>query len=120
MKAEIKRLHSPDIDNLSIYSPENSNNFGFLLQVLVGIKGIESEESFDMIVCTPKWLEANFNKSDVLFGEHYLIVFQFSFERIRNKINDYIDGLTEEDWGQLASKIDRIGKWEFRDYQELS
>ena len=117
MKAEIKRLHSPDVFDLSSFSPDDPQNFGFLLQVIVGIKGIESEESFDMIVCTPKWLESKFGISDVLFGEHYLIVFQYSYENIRSKIASYIEGLKEENWDQLATKIDRIGKWEFRDYR---
>jgi len=116
MKAEIKRYHSPDVSDLTKFKPENKKNFGFLLQVIVGIKGIESEESFDLFVCTPQWFENNYSSSDVIIGEHFLIVFEYSFDRITNKISEYINDLEEDNWDLLALKIDRIGKWEFRDY----
>lgn len=118
MKAEIKRLHSPDIYDLSSYKPNRENDFGFLLQVIVGIKGIDSEESFDMIVCTPLWLTKQYSKDDIVFGVDHLIVFEYNYIRIKNKLVEYINSLEEENWEALASKIDRIGKWEFRDYQE--
>lgn len=118
MKAEVKRFHSPDILDLENFQPDNENSFSFLLQVIVGIKDIESEESFDMIVCTPQWIENNHSESEIIFGEHYLIVFKYDFNEIRKKVSNYIDQLTEENWDLLANKIDRIGKWEFRDYQE--
>jgi len=120
MQAEIKKLHSPDVYDLSSYRPDRENDFGFLLQVIVGIKGVDSEESFDMIVCTPSWLAEQFSKDDVVFGEHYLIVFEYNYSRIKKKLEKYVNSLEEENWEVLASKIDRIGRWEFRDYQEKS
>ena len=118
MKAEVKRFHSPDIHDLGNYQPENDSNFSFLLQVIIGIKGVESEESFDMIVCTPKWISCNFSESEIIFGEHYLIVHKYDFNAIKKKIYNYINELEEGDWESLARKIDRVGKWEFRDYQD--
>jgi hypothetical protein len=53
MNVEIKKLHSPDVWNLESFQPEE-DCFGFLLQLIVGLKGVESEESFDTPVCTPK------------------------------------------------------------------
>ena len=118
MKAEVKRFHSPDISDVESFKPVNKKEFGFLLQVIIGIKGVDSEESFDMIVCTPRWLEKKMISSNIIFGEHYLLVIDYNFNRIKSKILDYIDNLDEDNWELLASKIDRIGKWEFRDYQE--
>jgi hypothetical protein len=118
MKAEIKRYHSPDISDLDNFKPENENEFGFLLQVIVGIKSIDSEESFDLIVCTPRWLEKKLLPTGLIFGEHYLIIVKYDFDKIKNKIVEYINKLDEDNWELLATKIDRIGKWEFRDYQK--
>jgi hypothetical protein len=47
MKAELKRIHNPDIDNLSEYYPNDPENFSFLLQAIVGPLGEDGEESFD-------------------------------------------------------------------------
>lgn len=116
MKAEIKRFHSPDIFDLSNFHPRVEDNFGFLLQVMIGVKGSDGEESFDLIVCTPKWLEDSFSQVDVVFGEHYLIVFKYDIGKIKETLSSYVGQLEEENWAALANKIDRIGKWEFRDY----
>ena len=119
IQAEIKRLHSPDVYDLANYKPDSESDFGFLLQIIVGIKGVDSEESFDVIVCTPQWLTKHYSKNDIIFGEHHLMVFEYNYDKIKKKIAEYINGLKEDSWEALASKIGRIGKWEFRDYQDF-
>lgn len=57
MNAKLKRLHSPDIYNLENYQPECAGSFCFLLQAMIGPEGEEGEESFDIEVCTPAWIE---------------------------------------------------------------
>ena len=118
MKAELKRIHSPDIENLSEYSPEHSDKFSFLLQAIVGPLSEEGEESFDIEVCTPKWLSENYSKDDIIIGRHLLIVFDFNYERIFSKIKSYIENCSGDTWGKVAEQIGRLGKWEFEDYME--
>jgi Immunity protein 8 len=118
MKAELKYFNSPDINDLENFKPQDPKNFGFLLQIFVGLKGGDGEESFDIIVCTPSWLDSTYSSSDQIFGEHYIIVFEYNFQKLLTKISDFINRLDEESWELLASKIDRIGGWEFRDYIE--
>ena len=118
MKAEIKRIHSPDIDSLSTYSPGDPESFSFLLQAFVGPKDTEGEESFCIQVCTPKWLNENYNQEDVIIGRHLLIVLNYNYDRILNRIKEYVRSCSGKTWKEVAEKIGRIGRWEFEDYSE--
>ncbi|MGF6489633.1 Imm8 family immunity protein [Pseudomonas frederiksbergensis] len=68
MEAKLKRLHSPDIYNLESYQPDVQDEFGFLLQAMIGPAGEDGEESFDMEVCTPKWIEKRQRVDEVVIG----------------------------------------------------
>jgi hypothetical protein len=118
MKAELKWVHSPDIDDLENYQPENPENFAFLLQAMIGPEGKKGEESFDIEVCTPKWLEETYELEDVVLGRHHLIVREYNYERIINSIKDFLQLCSGADWNEVAEKVARLGKWEFEDYIE--
>ncbi len=117
MQAEIKRIHSPDIDDLSSYYPDEPDCFAFLLQVMIGPKDEDWEESFDIEVCTPKWFESKYAENEAIFGRHILIVFEYDLERIKQKISKYCASCSGENWQELANKLGRIGYWEFEDYK---
>lgn len=117
MEAELKRLHSPDIFDLEKYRPEDSESFCFLLQAFVGPKGEEGEESFDIEVCTPKWLATHFDSDEVTIGQHYLIVREFNYKKISSAIEKFLNHCSGEDWKEVAGKVSRLGRWEFEDYQ---
>jgi hypothetical protein len=118
MRPIIKEIHSPDVSDLAKYIPIDKTNFGFLLQVMVGPEGSEGEESFDIVVCTPKWLSQNYTGEDIIIGRHRLIMFEYNYDRLINRIRTYIDSCEADSWSKVAEKIGRLGKWEFEDYQE--
>lgn len=118
MKAELKRLHSPDIYDLENYQPENAENFAFLLQAMVGPEGEEGEESFDIEVCTPKWLEETYDIDDVIIGRHHLVVREYSFQRIVHSIKEFLRDCSGENWNEVAEKVSRLGRWEFENYED--
>jgi hypothetical protein len=118
MKAEIKYFHSPDIDNLESYKPEEKDNFCFLLQIMAGPEQVDGEESFDVIVCTPKWLMNNHNENEIIIGRHHLIVFKYDWMNIKSTIDNYIQNSIGNDWKECAIQLSRLGRWEFEDYKE--
>lgn len=91
-----------------------------MLRLIVGPKGEDGEESFDVEICTPKWLLSKHNKEDVINGRHKLIVLEYNSDRIQNYINKYVQTCYGNTWKDVAAKLSRLGYWEFEDYQEYN
>ena len=118
MIATVRRLHSPDINNLATWSPPDPSGFGFLLQIMVGPVGQEGEESFDVQVCTPAWLEQRYGLDSIVVGRHHLIVFKYEYKAIEAFIKEYVARCSGNTWHDVAMKVGRLGRWEFEDYNE--
>jgi hypothetical protein len=116
MKAKLKRIHSPDID-IDSFWPDDPACFSFLLQAMIGPEDQEGEESFSIQVCTPDWLKSRHSETDILFGRHMILVFDYDLDRIKSHIARYCEHCIGEDWQSVADKLSRIGQWEFEDYQ---
>ena len=115
MRAQLKSLHSPDID-LSNYWPEDPGCFGFLLQAFVGPEGEDGDESFSFNVCTPRWLEIE-NKDRIIFGANHLIVTNYNLPAIESHLRRYFERCVGDTWSEVSAKVARVGHWEFEDYR---
>jgi hypothetical protein len=71
MRAVVRRFHSPDAD-LDRYVPDDREDVGLLVQMLVGPAEKPGEESFDVVVCTPRWLDRWVREDGPLIGRHHL------------------------------------------------
>lgn len=118
MIVTIKGISSPDVFDLETFIPEESDNFCFLLELSVGPKEEKGCEVFGITVCTPMWLITNHTNENALFGRHYLIVFEYNYQLIYDKLLKYISSIVADTWEEAALIIGRIGFWEFEDYQK--
>lgn len=118
MNAKLKRVHSPDIYNLENYHPECSDDFSFLLQAMIGPADEDGEESFDIEVCTPKWIQQNLGLDKVLVGMHYLIVREYNYQKIIHTIEKFLLGCSGANWNEVSKKVSRLGLWEFESYED--
>lgn len=115
MRATIRYFHSPDID-IDNYQPGDPTNVGFLLQLFVGPSDGQGEESFDVVVCTPKWLQEQVMREGAIFGRHHLVVDRYDVDFIKQTLIDAVNSQKGADWPTLALKLATIGRWEFEDY----
>ncbi len=116
MKPEIKYVHSPDIDDLENYHPPVADEFSFLLQIIAGPEKEAGEESFDLIVCSPKSLSKSLGNGKILSGRHHLIMNTYNYERLMSFIREECERCSGNDWNEVATKLARFGQWEFEDY----
>ncbi len=117
IKPILKRLHSPDALDLESFSPADPSSFSFLLQAMFGPEGSEGEESFDILICTPRWLASEVERKGLVDGRHHLVVSKFDLAQIRSFLLAYAKSCASQTWPEAATKLSRLGKWEFEDYR---
>lgn len=116
VRAELKRLHSPDVFDIDEASIDHEKPFSVLVQAMFGPRGSEGEESFDVVVCNPEWVEQIVRVEGLLSGRHHLIMSRFDATRIREFLTAAANESSGSTWREVAEKLSRIGKWEFEDY----
>ena len=115
MRAELKRIHSPDVYDLVSYQPEGP--FGILIQMMVGPEDTPNEEAFDTIVCSSDWVAAHTAILD-LIGDHKILMNKYNYQKLFLQIQEFCQLQEGNTWQEVALKISKIGKWEFADYKE--
>ncbi len=106
-KSIIKGYSSPDID-FGTHSPFVKEDFGFLLQIFVGVEDEPGEECFDVFICTPKWIEQNYAKQTILIGLHTIIVQEYNYERIIKAIEELFC-IKGETWDNISCDLSYYG-----------
>jgi len=116
MKAAIRRLHSPDVFDLATWRPPEQD-FGILVQMLVGPADRPGEESFDVTVCTAGWLAGLARADRVVDARHHLVVDQYDFDELEKYLQDRVSACDGSSWDAVAEELSRLGRWEFEDYR---
>ena len=116
MRARIVRFDSLDVD-LRTYVPADPFNDAIWLRMYVGPQDHPGEESFDVLICTPAWLQGIALENGPQIGRHHLIVAEIDLPIVQNFLSRAVEQLDEASWEGLAEKIGRIGSWEFEDYR---
>ena len=121
MNAELKELYSLDVEcALEEFVPEQADYFELTLRAMFGPSGKEASESFQIQVCTPKWLQARCDGGDIVDGRHTLIVGEFNFARIHDYLSSLGRRCSGSNWSEVAQKLSRYGLWEFEDYRPVA
>jgi hypothetical protein len=118
MKAVLRRMHSPDVRDLERFMPD-SDVFVLLVQFLFGSDENDGEESFDAIVCSPKWIEKKVDELGIMDARHHIIMKQFDIKVLREFVTEFSNGCSGEKWEDVAEKLARLGHWEFEDYRSF-
>jgi hypothetical protein len=116
VRAKLKGLYSPDINELETWSPDGTS-FGFPLEALIGPSESEGAESFSMTVCTPDWF-ANEGMSGqaIMSGNHTLFVTEHDYRALWQFIERAAQRSEGNNWHEIALKLSWLGRWEFADY----
>jgi hypothetical protein len=112
MRARLKTLRSDEIPDLARWVPPEPDDFAVPLVLEVGALGLRGRERFDLLVVTPRWLETRHGRRGAVVGRGKLLVFEWSYERVRAFLAKEVEACTGRTWPELARKVSRIADWE--------
>lgn len=112
MRAQLKRVHSPDVQDIELYVPPEPGMFGLLVQLMIGPEGHDGEESFEVVLCTPRWLAERVKEARVLSLRHHLLVDSWDWDSILHYVERFLDSVEAQSWPQVAAIIGRLGRWD--------
>jgi len=115
VKAVLKNVSSPDVD-LQTFVPSDSTHFGFLLEAFYGLTEGEGEDRFQFLVGTDSWLR-EMKGTTAYFGVGTILVQSYDFTEIKALLEWLAAECDGADWLTIATKLDRYGHSEFRDYK---
>lgn len=114
MRAVIRSI-SNDVLDVETYCPESVDNFSLSLRIRIGLDCSQGADDFELLICTPKWLEETV--WEACFGRGLLIVREYNFSIINEFINDYVSSCEGDSWEAIVMRLVRVFSWEFDDYQ---
>jgi Immunity protein 8 len=117
MRPIVRRTSTIDAGDPAQYHPMDPSGFAIVFPPLVGPSPGEGEESFDITVCTPSWLNVACERDGFVVERHHLIVQSYDFDFIRSTLVKLVEAYGGPTWRETAAKVSRIAYWEFEDYR---
>lgn len=117
MYAELRGLSfEPDPSSL----PADPSSFVACIRMLIGPLDGAGEESFDITVCTAEWLaRAVAAHGGILDVRHHVVVDAATFSQpvLEAWLAKRVSSVSGATWTVVASRLARLGHWEFEDYE---
>ena len=109
------------LGDVSQFAPGDRSYFAVRLQVFVSDMKDGAPDSFDVTVCSPKWLVDNLGHFEsqspgggrVVIGHGLWLQERWDAEEIARTIQTLVASVTGEDWRDLANWLGRSIPWEF-------
>src|SRR4051812_25692501 len=102
IKPVLKRLHSPDVDDLGAVVFGESGRHRILLQAMFGPSEDKGEESFDIVVCDSCWLADQAARDGIVWPRHHLVVDVFDIKAIHSFLSNFAEQCAGETWQEVA------------------
>lgn len=112
MRARLKAVHSDEIPDLARWAPADPGEFAVPLVLEVGPLGLRGKERFELLVVTPRWLEARHGRRGAIPGRGKLIVFEWDLPRVKAFLAREVERCSGRTWPEVARKVGRLAEWE--------
>jgi hypothetical protein len=112
MRARLKSLSSDEVPDLARFTPADPSEFAVPLVLEVGPLGLRGKERFELLVVTPRWLEARHGRRGAVPGRGLLLVFEWDLPRLKSFLAREVERCSGRTWPEVARKVGRLAEWE--------
>jgi hypothetical protein len=116
MRAELKDLSSLGVEPLESFAPEDPTQFSLWVTLSIGVEGLDAADDFQALICSSRTLSEMVAQRGVLVGQPLIVVQEWDFPLIKQRIEDYCAACQGEEWEDILPMLTRLGLWEFEDY----
>ena len=103
--------------SMELHVPTEEGMRSGWVRLYVGPSGGPGEESFDIFVCTPDWLEQEVAERGHRWGRSMLVVAQFDLVEVEKIVKARVATIDGADWSEVARRLALLADWEFQDYR---
>jgi hypothetical protein len=108
VRPTIRHISTIDGDDPAVWRPADAGNFSVALRLIIGPADSEGEESFDLVVCSPSWLDKECERDGFVLGRHHLIVRSYDFSLLQGALVKLIERCSGDTWQEVAGKLSRV------------
>lgn len=118
MNIELKELRTLELeDSFKNYWPTDPVNFGCWIRTMIGPNDQDGAEAFDILVCTPVWLQNELVSNKALSDKGMIIVEEYDYDEILSYVEKKVITCNDSYWSKTAIKLSHFSLWEYEDYQ---
>jgi hypothetical protein len=118
VQSQVRGIWTMEGEAVERVTPDDLTDVSEWVRVMAGASDGPGEESFDVHVCTPTWLQREVARTGFILGRHLLIVNVWDAATIVNTLTGLFSSISGERWSDIAQELSRIGFWEFEDYRQ--
>ncbi len=118
MSLTVRSLHSPDVENLAKWVPDDPQDVLLLVEVEIGQGPAEGADLFQVVVATPRGLDRyrRTRPNPIVFDHGLLVMSAYSCERFRDWLTRTIARCDAGEWAGSVQLLRRFFLWEYDDY----
>lgn len=99
--------------------PDNDDDFWVSICASVGPAEDLGADFFYFYVTSPKHLLRTLEQNEILEGRGLLIINKFDLKAVEVKINELLKECIRPTWREVASALNRYGRWEYDEKYEF-
>jgi hypothetical protein len=119
MALTVRSLHSPEVDDLARWVPDDPQDVLFLVQLEIGQEANGSADLFQIVVATPRGLERyrRARTNPIIFDRGLLVMSVYSRDRFRDWLTRTLARCDAGCWAESVQLLRRFFLWEYDDYR---
>jgi hypothetical protein len=118
IQLRIKDLHSPDVEHVTRWRPEDPTVAYLLVELTIGDAEAPGGDNFQVVVATPAGLLAH-KKPDapILSDRATIVLSEYSWPVVRRHLEAIVERCAERSWSwsEAVLKLERHFSWEYED-----